>query len=262
MSFLEENEWMLLNEISYNISFIYSLDDMRKNVLNWLNMLISFDGAIFSLIEKDGNVLKESVGCNIVEKYVKIYEKDYMKKSPISWMIRSKNSSACRESDSLSRDAMTTNDFYKEFYSPNRFFYSACMNIVFREDTVGLISIYKRRENEDFTNRDLFVLNQLQKHFAYRLYYEAKKGDTRYFYAKGYHERICKEFGLTSRESELLNYAVKGFSNDDIAETMNISIHTVKKHFHSLYIKMNVKSRVQMLQSLPLSTNKINFDEI
>lgn len=262
MSFLEENEWMLLNEIAYNISFIYSLDEMRKNVLNWINMLISFDGAIFSLIEKDASVLKGSIGCNIDEKYVKIYEKDYMKKSPISWMIRSRNASASRESDSLSKEAISINEFYKEFYSPNRFCYSACMNIVFREDAVGLISIYKRRENGDFTNRDLFVLNQLQKHFAYRLYYEAKKGDTRYFYAKGYHDRICKEFGLTSRESELLNYAVKGYSNEKIAEIMTISIHTVKKHFHSLYMKMNVKNRVQMLQCLPLSTNKINFDEI
>ena len=235
---------------------------MRKSVLEWLNMLVSFDGAVFSLIEKDGRVLKDSVGCNIAEKYVKAYETDYMDKSPISWMVRTGNSAACRESDSLSVDAVVSGDFFKKFYLPNRFYFSACMNIVFREETVGLISMYKRRDNEGFTNRDLFVLNQLQKHFAYRLYYEAKKGDTRYFYAKGYHERICKNFGLTSRESELLNYAVNGWNNEEIAEAMNISINTVKKHFHSLYTKMGVKNRVQLLQSMPLSTNKINFDDI
>lgn len=49
MAFLQESEWMFLNEIAYNISFIYSFDDMRKTVLDRLNMLIAFDGAVFSV---------------------------------------------------------------------------------------------------------------------------------------------------------------------------------------------------------------------
>lgn len=260
MPYLEENEWMILNELAYNISFIYSVDDMRKDVLSWLNLLIKFDGAVFSLFDTDKNELKNSIGYNIDKEHVRIYEKEYINKSPLRWIIRSGNSSAYKESDSLSNESIRTGDFYRDFYSPNKFQYCACMNIVFREEVVGLISIYKKHENGDFSARDLFILNQLQKHLAYRLYYESKKGDTRYFYAKGYHEKVCQEFGLTSRESELLNYAVKGLSNEDIAETMKISIHTVKKHFHSLYIKMNVNNRVQLLQSLPLSTDKINFD--
>ncbi len=260
MPYLEENEWMILNELAYNISFIYSVDDMRKAVLSWLNLLINFDGAVFSLFDAVGNALRNSIGYSIDEEHIRIYEKEYIKKSHLSWIIRSGNSSAYKESDSLSDESIRTGDFYRDFYSPNKFQYCACMNIVFREEVVGLISIYKKREHGDFSARDLFILNQLQKHLAYRLYYESKKGDTRYFYAKGYHEKICREYGLTSRESELLNYAVKGLSNEDIAETMKISIHTVKKHFHSVYIKMNVKNRVQLLQSLPLSTDKINFD--
>ena len=59
-----------------------------------------------------------------------------------------------------------------------------------------------------------------------------------------------------------LNVKVHGLSNEDIAQKMNISIHTVKKHFHSIYTKMNVRNRVQMIQSLPVSTNKIDFDAL
>ena len=93
-------------------------------------------------------------------------------------------------------------------------------------------------------------------------YMRLKKGDTRYFFAKGYHEKLCRQYGLTSREGEMLDLAVHGLSNEDIAQKMNISIHTVKKHFHSIYTKMNVRNRVQMLQSLPMSTNKIDFDAL
>ena len=122
--------------------------------------------------------------------------------------------------------------------------------------------MYRQADKPPFSERDMFVLEQLHKHFAYRLVYEAKKGDTRYFYAKGYHEKLCSQYGLTSREGEMLDLAVHGLSNEDIAQKMNISIHTVKKHFHSIYTKMNVRNRIQMIQSLPVSTNKIDFDAL
>lgn len=127
---------------------------------------------------------------------------------------------------------------------------------------MGLLRLYREADKPPFSERDMFVLEQLHKHFAYRLVYEAKKGDTRYFFAKGYHEKLCRQYGLTSREGEMLDLAVHGLSNEDIAQKMNISIHTVKKHFHSIYTKMNVRNRVQMLQSLPMSTNKIDFDAL
>lgn len=37
MAFLNENEWIRLNEIAYNISFIYTVEEMQHEILNrWL----------------------------------------------------------------------------------------------------------------------------------------------------------------------------------------------------------------------------------
>ncbi len=259
MAFLEENEWMFLNEISYNISFIYSFDEMRLQTLNWLKLLIGFDGAVFSTVE-DGEV-KQSVSVGFDDSVIKKYEALYHD-SPMYWILLSGRNYAYLQSELVSSSSAITGDFYESVYKSGGFEYSMGINIVFREEVIGIINFYRTHESGDFTKREMFVLNQLQKHLAYRLYYEAKKGDTRYFFAKGYHDKISKDFGLTVRESELLEYAVKGYSNEKIAETMSISISTVKKHFHSLYEKMNVKNRVQLLQCLPLSTDKINFDEL
>jgi len=60
----------------------------------------------------------------------------------------------------------------------------------------------------------------------------------------------------------MLDLAVHGMTNEEIAQKLNISIHTVKKHFQSVYTKMNVHNRVQMVQNLPFSSDKINFDEL
>ncbi|MEY8369400.1 helix-turn-helix transcriptional regulator [Anaerovoracaceae bacterium 42-11] len=260
MAFLQESEWMFLNEIAYNVSFIYSFDEMRRTALKWLHMLVGFDGGVFALVEEEQ--IKNSISYGLDEKETEIFEKTAGEGSPLQWLQISGRSAAWVQSELLSDEAMEKSDFYQKFYLPQQFRYAMGMNIVFREEVVGMITFYRKRESGDFTKRELFIMDQLQKHLAYRLYYEAKKGDTRYFFAKGYHERISKEFGLTGRESELLDYAVKGYSNERIADLMHISVNTVKKHLHSLYEKMHVKNRVQLLQSLPLSTDKINFDEL
>lgn len=258
MAYLEEHEWMFLNEISYNISFIYSFDEIREKSMKWLKQLVGFDGAVFSLA--DGNEIKDSYVYGIDNKYKDVFEKTYTKDNPLSWILESGRDYAYSEKELLTEESLKKSNFYKNFYLPNQFTTSMGINIVFRQEVVGLISFYKKEG--EFTKRELFIMNQLQKHFAYRVFYEIKKGDTRYFYAKGYHEKICREFSLTKRESELLEYAVKGYSNELIADKMNISVNTVKKHFHSLYEKMNVTNRVQLLQCLTLSTDKINYEEL
>ncbi len=260
MAFLQESEWMFLNEIAYNISFIYSFDDMRKTVLDRLNMLIGFDGAVFSLV--DNHEVTNSISYNIGDKNIDLYEKNYSNGNPLYWLLISGYNMAYLQTELLTEEAMEQSNIYHNFYLPCRFKYAMGMNIVFREEVVGLVTFFRGKGRDDFTKRDLFIMDQLHKHLAYRLYYENKKGDARYFFAKGYHERISREFGLTGRESELLDYAVKGYSNEKIAGLMNISVNTVKKHFHSLYEKMHVTNRVQLLQGLPLSTDKINFDEL
>ena len=53
------------------------------------------------------------------------------------------------------------------------------------------------------------------------------------------------EVYLTEREKSVLFYLVKGFTNDEIAEKLHISVHTVKAHLEAIYEKMDVSNRVQ-----------------
>ena len=58
------------------------------------------------------------------------------------------------------------------------------------------------------------------------------------------------ELDLTKREKKVLRYIAEGYSNDDIADEMFISKNTVKSHIKNIYIKLDVKSRVQVIQKL------------
>jgi DNA-binding NarL/FixJ family response regulator len=50
---------------------------------------------------------------------------------------------------------------------------------------------------------------------------------------------------LSKRQKQLLTLLDKGQSNRDIAETLQISEHTVKVHLWRLFRRLNVKSRSQ-----------------
>jgi DNA-binding NarL/FixJ family response regulator len=58
----------------------------------------------------------------------------------------------------------------------------------------------------------------------------------------GVPEAISK---LTLRESQVLELLVKGSSNKEIADSLSITLNTVKNHVHNLLEKLNVKSRHQ-----------------
>ena len=54
-----------------------------------------------------------------------------------------------------------------------------------------------------------------------------------------------KNYGLSTRESEVLKFLVKGLSNPEIARKMLISESTVKAHVSSILRKIKVKNRIE-----------------
>lgn len=266
MGYLDENEWILLNEIAYNISYIFTVEEMQDEILNrWLPILIPYDAAVLARLSRTtdgGYVFTETYGYHLSPKMLDIWQEQTQKADAYRWLLYSNTSATFRESAFREEDKLKNTPIYESFYEPNGLCYSAGLCICFREEPVGFLRLYRRKEKGEFAERDLFALSQLHKHLAYRLIYEAKRGDTRFFFAKGYHDKICRQYNLTEREGEMLDLAVHGMTNEEIAQKLNISIHTVKKHFQSVYTKMNVHNRVQMVQNLPFSSDKINFDEL
>jgi DNA-binding CsgD family transcriptional regulator len=60
-------------------------------------------------------------------------------------------------------------------------------------------------------------------------------------------EEFCKKFEVSPRESDIVREICNGLSNKEISAKLFISLQTVKDHTHRIYIKTNVKSRVQLI---------------
>lgn len=66
-----------------------------------------------------------------------------------------------------------------------------------------------------------------------------KKNSDRYDGAK---------LGLSKREIEVLELLAQGFSNQEIADKLFVSLNTAKTHISNIYSKLNVKRRTQAIQ--------------
>jgi len=71
------------------------------------------------------------------------------------------------------------------------------------------------------------------------------------------YDSFCKAFEITQREAEIIHEICNGLSNKEIAEKLFITLQTVKDHTHRIYIKTNVKSRVQLMNLVKDSRDRI-----
>ncbi|MCJ7447452.1 MAG: LuxR C-terminal-related transcriptional regulator [Bacteroidales bacterium] len=60
-------------------------------------------------------------------------------------------------------------------------------------------------------------------------------------------EEFCNKFEVSPRETDIIREICNGLSNKEISDKLFISLQTVKDHTHRIYIKTNVKSRVQLI---------------
>ena len=64
---------------------------------------------------------------------------------------------------------------------------------------------------------------------------------------------LAKEHGVTQREREVMELIAQGRSNKEIEEQLCISFSTVKNHAYSLYRKLGVHSRAQLIHLVMIS---------
>lgn len=57
---------------------------------------------------------------------------------------------------------------------------------------------------------------------------------------------FVEEHDISKRESEVVRLICRGFSNQEISDSLFISLQTVKDHIHRIFVKTGVRNRVQL----------------
>ncbi len=118
---------------------------------------------------------------------------------------------------------------------------------------LNIISLYSMRIYEIFGL--LYILGYLGfnlipvlfLHLYLQKYYVAVIDD------KSFAEKmtdIIAKFGISKRETEVFELICKGMTNQEISDSLFISVQTVKDHNHNIFLKTGVKNRVQLTNLL------------
>lgn len=59
-------------------------------------------------------------------------------------------------------------------------------------------------------------------------------------------EQFFEKFNITNREKEIILLLMKGYSYNQLAEELVISLTTVKTHVHNIYRKVEVKNKIEL----------------
>jgi DNA-binding CsgD family transcriptional regulator len=249
MRSLETNEWILINDIILKIHTTDDDTEMRRLFLNSLRLLVPFDMATFYLADEQSPLLlKNPVGldCPIdaINKYSEVGEKlDYTR-----WMAMQHKNIVYKETDLYPDQVRESLPYYIEMYKPFNIHYTAHINLVYNEVFLGVASLYRSKDDVDFTDKETFALDILKDHLAYHLYIIAAAEKLIMKKPKDIidPQSLKSVYKLTEREVELIGLLFQGYSNEDASKQLNISLHTVKKHLLNIYRKSGVTSRLQL----------------
>ena len=73
---------------------------------------------------------------------------------------------------------------------------------------------------------------------------------------------MIPEVKLSKREMDVLQLALQGHSNKQIASSLGITLRTVEFHLTNIYAKFQVSSRVELILKLRHATDKAKIEEL
>ena len=243
MKTLETNDWLVMNSIIYKIYTTGDFDAMRTQFLEQIKTVIDFDSADFYLAssnEKEN--LERPVFLNCDEDLSDIYENmDYSR-----GIMFSGRSMVYRETDIISDEKRVQTEYYQRVYKPNNWHYALQMIFGRNKHFLGVVTLYRTIGKEDFTYEDVFLMDMLKDHMAYRLWQQ--KQNRVQFGEKLTVSAATEKFGLTRQEHNILHLLMEGKDNSFICDDLSISINTLKKHILNIYRKLGIRNRVQMFK--------------
>ena len=240
MRTLDTNDWMLLNSIIYKIYTMSNIDEMREQFLEQMKMLIDYDSADFLLASPDGE--KKLVNCE-EDLSIAYDEIDYSR-----GILYSGRTLIYRETDIIDEAKRVETDYYKKVYKINNWHFSLQMVLARKKEFVGVVTFYRTIGKDDFIYDDIFILDLLKDHLAFRLYQQKKSGNLTG--EKLSVSAATEKYGLTRREETILRLLMEGRDNAMICDSLVISENTLKKHILNLYRKLGINNRVGLFKMI------------
>lgn len=253
MDCIEKNHVNLLSHIIYTIYNTPGFDTMRKEVLQLIKYAVPFNNANFFLADQKSNgdvILRDLVNVNSlptsdddISDILNRYMKECSDIDSTHWLVKSKKPMAYRITDFLSEASLESTNYYKEMFLPYNVHFGAQMVLAYEDESLGLLTLFRSKDEPNFSDAEIFFLDNLKEHLSIRLYQQAKTSAPSTTCSIS---TFIDKYDLTRRECEILTLLFEGRTNEEIAQKLYISENTLRRHIYNMYSKIGIKSRWEL----------------
>ncbi|MCD8232633.1 MAG: LuxR C-terminal-related transcriptional regulator [Clostridiales bacterium] len=245
---MEKNEFLLINDLVYQLHTATSLAQVQDIFLHRLRAIIPYSYAsIFTTREQDGQIHLTNPVCN-PPSFLKA-EQQYLELEDIdqtNWILYSTETALIRESELIDDRHRLSSPVYQKCYSHYNIYDTLQMSIIYEHRAYGVITLYRTREMGSFSADERIFLRAFSKHLNYifhRHICEPQATDHSARLAE-----LSETYHLPRREQEILGYIFDGQNNQEILEILPITEHTLQKHIQNIYRKFQVTNRWDLLK--------------
>lgn len=176
---------------------------------------------------------------DIDQEMLSLYASRYQEIDFLSWCYSQCLPMTFRATDLVYPEVIESSRIHKEWQARLGIFYTATACIASNDILYGTVSLMRSKEHGDFTDDEMEVLDEINRHLCNRFQLVYPNGVNRYMMDVST-DPIAARFSFSPREWEITCQMIQGKSRADIAQNLCISGNTLKRHIANIYRKMGV----------------------
>ena len=241
-------EWYIINDIIADIYKSPDTNGARRTVLNRIGELIPYTKGSFMLASLTGGILDyfDPVLSNESIENIAEYLEQYQHLDPMVAFYTQEGEMIYIDSEYVSIPMAKASMLYQNWFWPNGMYYMLGGKLVYNGILLGSMLLGRDKDDVDFIPRDKEILRIIGEHLSYKIYTIYPKVVTKQAVEMG-GDPLAVKYGLSYREIEVAELLCQGLTAKELAEQLCISENTVKRHAGSIYKKMGVSGKPQLI---------------
>jgi len=228
------------------VKSISNKTDINKILKNFLELTVKYVGADkgYLILYNDGNLFvkvgKDSNSKDVVISNIPLEQADDLSKAVVRYVVRTHETVIvnCGEQEKIFD--------YDPYIAKSNSKSIGCIPLIFQQAAVGVLYFensyipgvftYDLLDSLKFLTAQMAYVERMQTFWKEAAVSISNTAELPYLIEP-----------LTDREMEVLELIVQGMSNKEIADSLNITVNTVKGYVKNIYQKLGVNRRVQVV---------------
>ncbi|KMY53330.1 hypothetical protein AC623_04425 [Bacillus sp. FJAT-27231] len=240
---MKEIPFNTYKEMLLHLDDLRTLSEFREQVLYLFEKHFGLEHSIFWLCRDKGEIYSP-VTRNTPEKslhqYIHHYhDEDFLLPIRVSSLLS--NTRVLRIEDIVSKQEYEDSLFYNGFMKPHHHYHEMGVYLISQNKLIGGISFIGEQGNAGFNDKAANSIDLLSHFISLKLQYILKHSPN---------NSPIEDVKLTPSEEKICDLLQLGLTNQEMADHLFVSLHTIKKHLQNIYKKLGVTNRTSLLSRM------------